>query len=140
MQGWIEVMGLAQPRFLVTAENVQRGKPDPGCYLLGAERLGLGMGTAAGSQKNLNGGRGQVNGSGMGSVKRILVLEDAPAGVRAGKAAGFEVVGLATSHRVEQLQEAGADWIVKDLASVRMVNWDGEKRAVEIEIRDALKA
>lgn len=113
--GWLDVMKLAHPRFLVSAEEVKEGKPDPACYLLGAERLGL------------KGGEGEV-----------LVLEDAPAGVRAGKAAGFKVVGLATTHEVGKLREAGADWIVRDLRSVTVEGWDGKGKVVRVRIADAL--
>ncbi|KAF1989509.1 HAD-like protein [Aulographum hederae CBS 113979] len=115
--GWLNVMSLASPANLVTAEDVRDGKPDPACYLLGAEKLEL----------KTVGGKGG----------RILVLEDAPAGVKAGKTAGFEVVGLATTHGVEELRQAGADWIVRDMRSVRFVGWDREK--VGIEIVDALE-
>lgn len=110
--GWLDVMKLSHPTHLVTAEQVKKGKPDPACYLLGAERLG------------------------MGDNKDVLVLEDAPAGVRAGKAAGFKVVGLATTHEISQLEEAGADWIVRDMRSVKFEEFSGGK--VGIEIVDAL--
>ncbi|KAK8196701.1 DL-glycerol-3-phosphatase [Zalaria obscura] len=120
VKGWFEVMKLTHPRNLVTAEDVKKGKPDPACYLLGAERLGLTDGAKEGRQ--------------------ILVLEDAPAGVRAGKAAGFKVVALATTHAIEQLVEAGADWIVEDMRSVTMSDFDAKKGECRIEIKDALVA
>jgi glycerol 3-phosphatase-1 len=110
-------MGLSQPKVLVTAEEVALGKPDPACYRLGAERLGFGS---------------------LEEGAEILVLEDAPAGVKAGKQAGYKVVGLATTHAVEQLREAGADWIVRDLESVRAGKLDAKTGRVEVEIRDAL--
>lgn len=110
--GWLEVLKLSQPKFLVVAEDVEVGKPDPQCYLLGRSRLGLGEGAS------------------------ILVLEDAPSGIKAGKAAGFKVVGLATTHSIEQLKEAGADWIVEDLRSIVLKEVDGQ---VKIEIRNALQ-
>jgi glycerol 3-phosphatase-1 len=103
---------LARPKFLVVAEDVEVGKPDPQCYLLGRSRLGLDHSTS------------------------ILVLEDAPSGIKAGKAAGFKVVGLATTHKIDQLKEAGADWIVKDLRSITLVGVDGQ---VKIEIKNALR-
>jgi glycerol 3-phosphatase-1 len=109
-------MQLAHPRFLVTAEEVANGKPDPACYRLGAERLGL---------KDV-------------APERLLVLEDAPAGVRAGKAAGYRVVAVATTHTVGELREAGADWIVRDMSSVTMERWEGKGRVVSVRIADAL--
>lgn len=50
-------------------------KPDPSCYVLGLDRIGL-----AGANENAN----------------VLVLEDSPAGIKAGKAAGCKVLGLVT--------------------------------------------
>jgi len=45
-----------------------------------------------------------------------LVVEDAPAGIRAGRAAGAKVLGLLTSHSLESVQEEGPNWIVDDLS------------------------
>lgn len=112
--GWLNVMKLAHPRNLVAAEDVPRGKPDPACYLLGRQRLGLGEET------------------------QVLVLEDAPAGVCAGKSAGFKVVALATTHSLQQLQDAGADWIVRDMRSVRLKEYDRKSGTICIEIVNAL--
>ena len=64
---------ISSPRFLVTADDVVEGKPDPDPSLLGAERMG-----------SLPG--------------RCLVFEDATAGVTAAQAAGVRVVGLLTTH------------------------------------------
>ncbi|KAK3902210.1 Dl-glycerol-3-phosphatase [Staphylotrichum tortipilum] len=111
--GWLSVLALPTPAHLVTAESVTHGKPDPSCYLLGRERLGLAA-----------------------PEKRVLVLEDSPAGIRAGKAAGCQVLAVVTSHSVEQVVEAGPDWVVRDLASVRVVKGEGE--GVKLEIRDGL--
>lgn len=66
-----------------------------------------------------------------------MVLEDAPAGIRAGKAAGFKVIALATTHSIEKIRGAGADWVVEDLRSVSVKGVvDGK---VQIEIRDAFQ-
>lgn len=59
--------GLPVPGGMVTAEEVKNGKPDPYCYLLGAERLGV-------------------------APEHCVVFEDAPAGVQSGLAAGMTVV------------------------------------------------
>lgn len=128
--GWLDVMHLAHPRFLVTAEEVKHGKPDPACYRLGAKRLGLNDGHGRG-QYEVDEGK-KVHAS------DFLVLEDAPAGVRAGKAAGYKVVALGTTHDVEVLRKAGADWIVRDMRSVAMTHFDSKTGKISIEIRDAL--
>jgi len=113
--GWLDIMKLAHPENLVVAEDVKHGKPDPEGYALGCAKLNL-------PQKE----------------PKVVVFEDAPAGVRAGKAAGFKVVALATTHSLEQLKEAGADWIVKDMESVQFKNWDKTAGEVQIEIVNAL--
>lgn len=77
------------PAVLVTAEDVERGKPDPACYLLGAERLGR-------------------------KPDDCLVIEDSVAGIAAGHAAGMEVVGLATTHDRDEI--ADADYVFDSLA------------------------
>lgn len=112
--GWLDLMKLAHPENLVVAEDVEHGKPDPACYELGRSRLDVPRDAS------------------------MLVLEDAPAGVRAGKAAGFKVVALATTHTLEQLRDAGADWIVQDMRSVKLVGWDKSTREARIQISDAL--
>ncbi|PWY81965.1 HAD-like protein [Aspergillus heteromorphus CBS 117.55] len=113
VDGWLGVMNLAHPKVLVVAEDVEQGKPDPGCYLLGRTRLGLEHSSA------------------------LVVLEDAPSGIRAGKAAGFKVIALTTTHSLAQLQEAGADWIVEDLRSIGIKGVvDGQ---IQLEIRNAFQ-
>lgn len=110
--GWMEVMKLAHPKYMVVAEDVDRGKPDPACYLLGRDLLGL------------------------GEESQVLVIEDAPSGVRAGKAAGFKVLGLATTHSIAQIRDAGADWIVQDLRSLKLKRYSNGN--VEVEFRNGL--
>lgn len=113
VSGWLKRLSLPTPEHLVTAESVENGKPDPACYLMGRERIGL-----------------------TGDDKSVLVLEDSPAGIRAGKAAGCKVLGLVTSHTAEQVRSAEPDWIVQDLDSVKIVEWqDG---VVTLEIRNGL--
>ncbi|VDY63830.1 Phosphatase YfbT [Shimwellia blattae] len=64
-----EASQLPAPKVLVTAEQVQHGKPRPDAYLLGAERLGL-------------------------EPADCVVVEDAPAGIAAGLAAGCKVIAV----------------------------------------------
>lgn len=58
VSGWLNVMKLPIPENLVVAEDVENGKPDPSCYLMGLGKLGLAMKDAG----------------------DVLVLEDSPAG------------------------------------------------------------
>ena len=87
----IAAAGLPQPKHLVTATDVHRGKPDPEPYLKGAQFLGV-------------------------PAVNCLVIEDAPAGIRAGKAAGARVVALRTTASDPELLQAGADWIADNCA------------------------
>jgi sugar-phosphatase len=89
----LRAAGLPVPANLVTARDVQRGKPSPDPYLMGARILGV-------------------------PPVECVVIEDSPSGVRAGKAAGARVVALRTTATDEELQEAGADWIVDDCAEL----------------------
>jgi glycerol 3-phosphatase-1 len=41
-------------------------------------------------------------------------MEDAPAGEKAGKAAGCKVLAVTTTHVVGEWKAAGADWVVPD--------------------------
>ena len=116
--GWLHATGLPTPEHLITAEMVSEGKPRPAGYLIGRDRLGL-----------------------AGAADEVVVFEDAPAGIIAGKAAGCRVVGLVTSHSAEQVLAAAPDWVVRDLASVRVMHvkegGDGFRR-VTLELRDCL--
>ncbi|KAJ2891757.1 hypothetical protein MKZ38_000003 [Zalerion maritima] len=105
--GWLDVLKLPHPEHLVTAESVENGKPDPSCYIMGREKIGLAAPSA-----------------------RVVVVEDSPAGIEAGKAAGCKVIGLVTSHVVQDV--LGADWIVKDLSDVRLIEGPGEEVTLEI--------
>lgn len=46
------------------------------------------------------------------------------------------MLGLVTSHTVEQVLSAEPDWVVRDLSSVRLVSTPGDSR-VTLEIKDA---
>ena len=54
------------------------------------------------------------------AAKDCLVVEDAPAGIRAGKAAGARVLAVRTTAPDAELLAAGADWMVKDLSMVAL--------------------
>ncbi len=81
------------PETIICAEDVAVGKPSPEGYLLAAAALGL-------------------------PAKHCVVVEDAPAGIAAGVAAGARVVAVTTTHTADQV--AGADVIVADLSCLRV--------------------
>jgi sugar-phosphatase len=89
--------GLPMPEVLVAAEDVHRGKPDPTCYLLAAEGLGV-------------------------APADCLVFEDAPAGIAAGRAAGARVVALTTSLSGAEL---GTEAWIPDFRGLRIQVADG---------------
>jgi sugar-phosphatase len=98
MLGRLEAAGLPAPERIVSADDVERGKPDPEPYRRGAELLGC-------------------------RPDECIVVEDAPSGVGAGKAAGSRVLGVIGTHTLEQLHQA--DWVVQALEGVSAKNMDG---------------
>lgn len=99
--------GLPVPETLVCAEDVARGKPSPDAYQLAANRLRL-------------------------APTDCLVVEDAPAGIEAARAARMGVIGVATTHRPGQLS---ADACAHDLASVHLGRIDRDERGrVRLEL------
>ena len=76
----LHAAGITPPAVLVTAEDVATGKPDPACYVLGAQRLGV-------------------------PVQECLVFEDATVGIRAGEAAGADVMIVTSTHLTPMVTE-----------------------------------
>jgi len=89
----LRAAGLPIPKTIVTSSDVKIGKPDPEPYLKAAEKLGF-------------------------AASECIVVEDAPAGVRAGKAAGARVIAFLTTMVRRDLEESGADWIVQNCADI----------------------
>jgi sugar-phosphatase len=84
--------GLPSPQVLICAEDVARGKPNPDVYLNAAASLGV-------------------------DPADCLVIEDAPAGVQAARAAGMPVIALTTTHGRAELP---ADAWATSLAPLRI--------------------
>jgi sugar-phosphatase len=89
----LRAVGLPVPKTLITSSDVKIGKPDPEPYLKAAANLGF-------------------------PASECIVVEDAPAGVRAGKAAGARVIAFLTTMRRDDLEAAGADWLVQDCSNI----------------------
>lgn len=82
MRARLSAAGLPAPAVLITAEDVTAGKPDPAGYLQAAAALGC-------------------------APERCLIVEDAPAGIEAGRQAGAAVLAVATTHSPAELTRAG---------------------------------
>ena len=95
MEGNLAEIGLPPGTFDVCVNGLEvvRKKPDPDIFLLAIRRLELAPG-------------------------ECLIVEDAPNGIRAGKAAGAMCLGLTTSFSADELRAAGANWTALDLAHV----------------------
>ena len=97
----LRAAGLPIPNTMITSSDVKIGKPDPEPYLKAAAKLGF-------------------------APSDCIVAEDAPAGVRSGKAAGARVIAFLTTMIEHELQDAGADWLVQNCADIAAFsNGDG---------------
>ncbi len=93
MRSRLASAGIVAPPSGVGGDRVMRGKPNPEGYLRGAALLTR-------------------------SPHECLVVEDAPAGIQAGRSAGCQVLAVASSHDVEELRQA--DWIVARLDHIQL--------------------
>ena len=96
----LQAAGLPIPKKMITSSDVKIGKPHPEPYQKAANILGF-------------------------SAPDCIVVEDAPAGVRAGKAAGARVIGFPTTTAPRDLEAAGADWIAANCAAITAHNGEG---------------
>ena len=78
---------------LVAADDVVNGKPAPEPYLLAVARNGA-------------------------MPETCIVVDDAPVGIAAAKAAGLRVLAVASTHSYSELESA--DWIVPNLAALNV--------------------
>ena len=83
--------GIPIPNELVTAWDVDKGKPDPEPYLLGAQNLGV-------------------------DISDCVVFEDAASGIQAGLDAGAGLLVGVTEHAID----TKADLVVKHLGGIRL--------------------
>jgi sugar-phosphatase len=87
--------GIPLPDVLVTADDVEHGKPAADPYVAAASALGV-------------------------EPSRCLVVEDAPAGIASGRAAGAAVLATVTTFAAAELE--AADYLAPSLAAVRLVS------------------
>jgi len=89
----LRAAGLPIPKTMVTSSDVRIGKPDPEPYLKAAASLNC-------------------------SPADCVVVEDVPAGIRAGKAAGSRVIAFLTTMTRSEIQSAGPDFIVHNCEDI----------------------
>lgn len=97
----LQLANLPVPKILVSADDVSKGKPDPEPYLMGARLLGA-------------------------VPAECLVIEDAPAGLRAAHAGGMDAIAITSTYPARDLQEA--DVVIQKLAQVKVISPDGGRR------------
>ena len=91
--GRLRVANLPTPGIMVSADDVTKGKPDPEPYLKGAKLLGT-------------------------KPEECLVIEDAPAGVRAAHAGKMKVIAITSTFPKAELKEADA--LVRSLDQIEV--------------------
>jgi len=93
----MECAGLSLPAVVVSADDVQHGKPNPEGLLRAASLLRV-------------------------APAECLVMEDTPAGIQAAHAAGMQAVGITTTYSWDQLRAA---YCAPDFTGMRLVHDDG---------------
>lgn len=95
--------GLPVPSVLISAEDVAAGKPDPEPYQFAAMMLGA-------------------------EPARCVAIEDAPAGIQSGLAAGMHVIGVMSSdYTADALRQAHV--VVRKLSDIEVVQVPGSSQA-----------
>jgi sugar-phosphatase len=93
----LRAAGLPVPERIVTSTDVTLGKPHPEPFLKAATKLGF-------------------------PASECVVVEDVPARIRAGKAAGARVIAFRTTVEEAELRRAGADFILNNCADVSVAH------------------
>jgi len=89
----LRAAGLPIPRTMITSSDVRIGKPDPEPYLKAASALNY-------------------------LPADCIVVEDAPAGIGSGRAAGSRVIAFLTTMTRSEIENAGPDFIVRNCKDI----------------------
>jgi mannitol-1-/sugar-/sorbitol-6-phosphatase len=89
----LRAAGLPRPDVMITADEVEAGKPDPAPYVAGARALGVPPGGC-------------------------VAIEDSPPGILSARAAGCRTLGLLTTHTEEEL--SAPDLVVAHLDALAL--------------------
>lgn len=93
----LRTAGLPVPKRIVTANDIENAKPHPEPYLKAAASLGF-------------------------SASECIVVEDVPAGIQSGKAAGARVIAFPTTVGRPELASAGAGWILNNCSDISVLD------------------
>lgn len=110
---WLKLLTIEKPDCFITAEKVTKGKPHPQGYQTARNTLGY----EAGHHK-------------------VVVFEDAPAGITAGKDAGAFIVGICSTYDPEKVRKSGADIVVDDLTSFKIDSYNKETDEFKVVVED----
>ncbi|RKP31627.1 hypothetical protein METBISCDRAFT_30080 [Metschnikowia bicuspidata] len=99
---WLKLLTIEKPDVFITAEKFTKGKPHPMSYQAARYRLDY-----------------------KDASKKVIVFEDAPAGIAAGKGIGAIIV-----------RASGADIFVDDLSSFRIRDYDAKTDKFTLEVGD----
>lgn len=110
---WLKLLTIQKPDTFITAEKVTKGKPDPQGYQNARNTLGY-----------------------EGAHKKVVVFEDAPAGISAGKGAGAMIVGICSTYDPKKVRDSGADIVVDDLSSFEIESYNKETDEFKVVVKD----
>jgi mannitol-1-/sugar-/sorbitol-6-phosphatase len=103
--GRLQLAQIPFPKVLVAADDVSNGKPHPEPYLKGAELLGA-------------------------KPADCLVIEDAPAGIRAAHAGGMKVIALTSTYPASALSRA--DLVIRKLDQIEVRLEGAQRLAIKV--------
>lgn len=105
---------VGKPEVFITGFDVKKGKPDPEGYATARNLLCQDLQLVG--KKDL----------------KYVVFEDAPVGIKAGKAMGAITVGITSSYDKSVLFDSGADYVVSDLTQVSVVKNDADGIVIQV--------
>jgi sugar-phosphatase len=110
----LKTAGIPVPACFVTSNDITNGKPAPDPYLKGAAKLGF-------------------------AADECVVVEDVPAGIQSGKAAGCRVIALSTTASAPELLQAGADWVLQDCGGISLAGSGLAQGKLSLSLREPAK-
>jgi mannitol-1-/sugar-/sorbitol-6-phosphatase len=105
----VRAAGLPRPACFITSGDIKHGKPAPEPYLKAAEKLGF-------------------------NARNCIVVEDTPAGIQSGKAAGAKVIAFPTTMPAAELLNEQPDWLLPNCTAIALQNHPaaGEKLSIAL--------